>query len=192
VGEDQLSFQALLARVAEGSREAVNQLVDLYGGHILRRVRQRLPDRLRSKFDSLDFVQDVWASFFAEVPPHDAFATPEHLISFLTAVAQHKVVGAVQKRLLTQKHDVNRETPLDGEGGALERLGLTATGPTASQVAVERELWEGLLKGLRPADRLILQLLKEGKTHAEVAAALRISEKTVQRTVNRAWQKLPR
>src|SRR5262245_48951943 len=58
-------FRDLMRQVNEGSDDAIRELVQVYGPHILRVVRMRLSKHLRSKFDSADFVQSVWAAFFA-------------------------------------------------------------------------------------------------------------------------------
>src|SRR5579864_1112444 len=81
-------FRSLLRRVLTGCPEAAEELHRDYGDHIIRVVRRRLPRRLRPKFDSVDFAQDVWASFFQA--EHD-FKGPEHLMAFLTRVARTKV-----------------------------------------------------------------------------------------------------
>src|SRR5438093_3787651 len=57
-------FTALMERVRRGSNGAAEELVARYGAHILRVVRAKLSKKLRPKFDSADFVQSVWASFF--------------------------------------------------------------------------------------------------------------------------------
>jgi RNA polymerase sigma factor (sigma-70 family) len=185
MAETALDFQELLDRAKAGSADAARDLVDRYGDHVLRMVRRRLPERLRSKFDSLDFVQDVWASFFADPPPPAAFAGAGALVAYLTRMAQNKVAGAVQKRLKTARYNVNRERPLPAatEGDA---SAIPADDPTASQLAIGNETWERLLRHARPADRLILVHLRERKTHAEVAAEVGVSVKTVQRVLDRA------
>src|SRR4051812_9555119 len=70
-------FQDLLREAQAGSPEAARELYDTYVAHVLRCVRNRMWHRLRSKFDSQDFVQQVWASFFVgDTKPPD-FATPD-------------------------------------------------------------------------------------------------------------------
>src|SRR5262249_36628315 len=84
-------FTALMQRVRSGSQDAAQQLVEQYGQHILRVIRRMLHKKLRSKFDSLDFQQDVWASFFAD-QPQKTFDRPEALAAFLAKVARNKVL----------------------------------------------------------------------------------------------------
>src|SRR5688572_23874581 len=64
MSEQQKDFSTLMQCVREGSADATKELLDRYGPHVLRVVRRKLNRKLRPKFDSVDFVQDVWASFF--------------------------------------------------------------------------------------------------------------------------------
>ena len=95
--------------VREGSQDAGWKLVETYGPHILRVVRRSLSQDLRTKFDSIDFVQAVWASIFAEPTRLATFEQPEQLIAYLAAVARNKVVDEFRRRVQTQKFDVKRE-----------------------------------------------------------------------------------
>ena len=59
-------FRDAIDQICSGSEEAAWNFIETYGPHIQRVVRRRLHQSLRSKFDSVDFVQMVWASFFAD------------------------------------------------------------------------------------------------------------------------------
>src|ERR1019366_3750089 len=106
-------FHALMQRVLAGSDEATQELFRHYEPFLLQAIRRRLAKRIRSKFDSLDFVQDVWASFFAERTEERTFANPDQLLAFLTKLAQNKVIDVARQRLRTTKHDVHRERSID-------------------------------------------------------------------------------
>jgi RNA polymerase sigma factor (sigma-70 family) len=181
------TFRGLLARVVEGCPGAAEQLQEQYGRHIIRVVRRRLPHQLRAKFDSLDFVQDVWASFYRL--PGREFSEPAHLIAYLTRMAQNKVADAARE-MQTAKHDLGRE----------ERLATYVDGPadhepfasdaTPSEAAIGRELWEQMLEGQPLAHRLVLTMLRDGQSQTEVAERLRLSRKTIQRILTRALEKV--
>src|SRR4051812_9273338 len=111
--ERQQAFAALMRRVNEGSQDAARELYDLYGSHILRVVRRRLSKELRSKFDSIDFVQDVWMSFFASPHGEGKFDRPEALIAYLVKIAHNKVVDTFRQRMQTRKYNVQREHSLE-------------------------------------------------------------------------------
>jgi RNA polymerase sigma factor (sigma-70 family) len=182
--ENDDDFPTLMERVLAGSPEAARALTERYGPGLFRAVRQRLNKRLRPKFDSSDFVQEVWASFFAGLPHGRSFQSPDELSAFLACLARNKVGGAIRQRLQGQKYNVNREQRLwhafaDGKGAPQARQ------PTASEVAIGREEWERLLQGQPPVYRRILLLLHDGKGPGAVAQEVGVSEKTVRRVVSK-------
>src|SRR4051794_13286523 len=94
--EEPEDFAAPMRAVQAGSGDAARRLHEGYGRHVLRAVRRHLPAALRPKFDSLDFTQAVWLSFFVGVTPARAFDTPDALAAYLTGMAFHKVIDAVR------------------------------------------------------------------------------------------------
>jgi len=72
-------FRRTLEEIASGSEEAVERFIAVYGPHIRRAVRRRLSDHMRSKFDSIDFEQMVWASVFRQPQRLDVAQTPGQL-----------------------------------------------------------------------------------------------------------------
>jgi len=84
-------FHNLMQKIRQGSEDAAWQLVTRYGGALRQAVRRVLSARLRPKFDSADFVQIVWLSFF-RVPAHRGqFDNPAALVAYLARMAQYKV-----------------------------------------------------------------------------------------------------
>jgi len=183
-------FATLMRRVGEGSPEAARELLERFGPHIRRVVRRKLHQKLRPKFDSLDFVQDVWASFFTGPDRQRTFSEPEALVAFLVQVAQNKVVENFRQQFYTDKYNVNREHSLDS--AILGPKDLTTREPTPSQIAVAHEQWDRLVKGQPARYRRILVLLREGMTHEEIARALDMNEKTVQRVIRKLEQETGR
>jgi RNA polymerase sigma factor (sigma-70 family) len=173
-------FLALMERVVAGSDEAARELTERYGPSLLRAVRLRLNRNLRPKFDSLDFVQDIWASFFTDLPRGPSFRGPGELVNFLACLARNKVVKAVRQRLQGQKYNVNREQPLE-DLIRNQRTAPQARQPTPSEVAMGREEWERLLQRQPPVYRRVLLLLHDGKTPAAVAQEIGVTERTVRR-----------
>jgi RNA polymerase sigma factor (sigma-70 family) len=177
-GEEE--FQALMQRVREGSEEAVQELVCRYGPHIQRVVRRKLLRQLRRQFDSVDFVQSVWKSFFTVPGEQYTFDSPEALIAFLARVAQNKVLETYQGQLRTQKRGGARTQSLAG----LHRHRadeLDPRQPTPSQIASADEQWQHLLAGMPPHHQRILVLLRHGYEVQEIAEQLGVSIKTVRR-----------
>jgi RNA polymerase sigma factor (sigma-70 family) len=182
-------IQTLMDRIRAGSQEAVQELLAHYGPHLVRVIRRRLSQRLRTEFDSDDFVQSVWASFFAVPLEGYHFDTPKALMAFLTDIATNKVADAARERLQTKKRDLNRLHSLDGSA-AIPAGAVADHTPTPSQVVVAEDEWYRMLRSQPPYHRVILILLRQGHTHEEVAQQLSISTRTVRRVVQQAQEKL--
>jgi len=182
-------FHDLMERVRQGSEEAVQEFLDAYGHHVYRAVRRRLNRRLRAKFDSQDFVQEVWASFFTNLSTISTFDRPEAVVGFLIRVATNKVIDECRRRLTTQKYNVSIEFSLDGSGEWAKRT-ATTTDPTPSGVAVAHEQWHRLIDPQPSRYRRILELRVTGQTYEKIAKEVGVSEKTVRRVIRRLSQRL--
>src|SRR5947209_18040885 len=133
-------FDVLMQQVMNGSETAAQQLFNDYEFTLLNAIRRRLSRRIRLKFDSMDFVQDVWASFFAERADKRVFRSADDLVGFLTRVAENKVVDALRQHEQTLKHGVEPEESLD-DSTRFDKGTLVGEQPTPSQVMMTHEEW---------------------------------------------------
>lgn len=180
-------FRALLEEAQAGSQDAMCELIERYAPHIVRAVRRKLSKAIRAKFDSFDFVQAVWASFFGAPRGLVRFDRPEELMGYLVTLAHNKVVDEIRRRMKTEKYNVNRERSLDDSGLHLARS-LAAQEPSPSEVAVADELWARLLKGQPEDYRRILELRRVGNTQQQIADQLGLNERTVRRVIQRIFE----
>lgn len=178
MAEEFRGFSQLLRQAQAGSDQAVRDLVDRFGPFILRVIRNRLDRRLRNVFDSADFSQAVWASFFAVPTQKYDFQEPEDLIRFLEHVTRNKIVEQVRRRLGTRSHPIRREIPLE------DSQNVIAPTATASQEAIARERWRNAL-ARQPHHQEILHCVREGLSQKEIAKRMGISERTVRRAIRR-------
>jgi RNA polymerase sigma factor (sigma-70 family) len=181
---EEVEFRELLQQIQNGSQEAARTLFERYGNHILRVIRRRLDQKLRSKFDSCDFLQDVMVSFFQDPPPPEAFAGSAALFGYLATMAHNKVIDAVRGRRKVEKHNVNREHSLEGSA-KVQADRVLGNGPTPSEVAMANEKWRGMLRGQPNHYQQILQMLRDGHSHVEIADTLKLNVKMVQRLVQK-------
>ena len=177
-------FHALMQQVISGSESAAIELFRDYEPYLLHAIRKKLSKKIRSKFDSADFTQDVWASFFAQEVERRVFATPDDLIRFLIRLAQNKVIDTTRQRLKQKKFNVNREQSLD-DSQRFDKERLAARQATPSQIAMSQEEWRKLLSDLPLVYRRILVLLRDGVSFDEIAAELKIHPRTVRRVADR-------
>ena len=180
--DDRRDIPELLAAFRAGEPAAGAELYALFAPLIRVAVRRRLHHRLRTRFDSLDFVQDVWASFLASPPDRHAFVTAEAVAGFLARVAHNKVVEVFRQRFGTQKNDIAREVSAAPSGADADPPART---PTPSQWAIAGEQWERLLRHIPPGHRAIVERLREGHNHEDIARLTNVSLSTVNRIVRR-------
>lgn len=171
-------FAALFARAKGGCPDAVGALFTRYGPHVREVARRRLAKRLRARFDSVDCTQDVWLSFLKASVDRFEFPNERAFLGYLSGMAVNKI-REERRRRATRKNDQELERPIAGEAQPLARQ------PTASQVAVAGERWDGLVGGLPDAHRQVLEMLRDGHSYDDIARRLDVHPKTVQRLLQR-------
>jgi RNA polymerase sigma factor (sigma-70 family) len=178
-------FRRLMERVRAGCPDAAREMYDRYSEHIRRVVRRRLHQRLRTQYDSIDFTHDVWASFFRTPREEFQFDDPKLLVKYLAQVAYNKVADEHRRRF-RQKNDIRRERRLDGGGRhECQTMDPPGRGPTPSQAAIANERWERLLDGQPDAYRVVLEMLRLGHNHTEIAARTGLHPKMIQRLLHK-------
>lgn len=176
-------FPQLLAGLRAGDRAAADRLCREFEPFLRLAVRRQLHPGLRTRFDSIDFIQDVWAAFLAMPADAHTFATPQDLLTFLSRVAQNKVVQVVRQRFKTEKCNITREQPVETDEEGREQL--PSGTPTPSQHAMAGEAWEQLLSQFPPGQRAVLDRLREGHSYEDIARSANVSLSTVNRVVRR-------
>jgi RNA polymerase sigma factor (sigma-70 family) len=181
------AFGELLERARSGSDEAAWDLVEAYGPYVLRTIRRTLSRELRGKFDSEDFAQAVWASFFSSPEQLNGVTEPQQLVGLLATMARNKVIDEMRRRFQTQKYAVRREQPLADLPDAPRKL--ASREPTPSQFAMARERWVQLIHEQPEQHRQVVRLKLMGRTHRAIAEQLGISERTVKRVLDRLTER---
>ena len=178
-------FRDLLRLVADGDEAASEKIISEYGSHILRAVRRRMNRAIRDKFDSEDFAQAVWASFFGHISVVERINSEGELAGFLARMASNKVIDAGRRR------QVRNDTPIDSSRlPEMEKDNrLNVTQPTPSQFAVANEQWDKLTMDEPDRDLRLLKLKRDGATQAEIAITMGVSERHVRRILSRIARK---
>jgi len=177
-GQGPGDIRELLARIKNGDEEAARELLSRYESKVRLVVRRQLPRLLRSRFDSTDFLQSVWGSFFHRIQTEsNDLNEEENLIAFLAWAARNKVIDEY-RRAATQKQNIHREESIENRG---ERETTLASGDTPSELAQAHETFDRLSRLLPEDRRVILELKAAGYSCGEIGDRLGLSERTVQR-----------
>lgn len=178
--ESQSDFRRLMEDVAAGSKPAIERLLSEHRDPIYRVIRRRLNRLLRRRYDSDDFAQVVWASFFRNHEQFGRFNSADELVKFLQTVAANKVIDECRRLLETRRHDVRKERSPE-ECGVASFDQLPSDEPTPSAAFYAKEQIERLPEGVRQ----MLSLRIAGGTYVEIAQELGVAESTVRRTLRR-------
>ena len=183
---NEVEFADLLDRAKRFDDLAVRQLLEAFEPEIRIMVRVQLPLKLRPKFDSIDFTQAVWASFFIRIRERDTpFENPRQLGAFLAGIAKNKVVEEHRKRTRTRKYDIRREEQLYFKrGGRDVPVEVASQDPSPSEEAQVQDRLHQLLKCEGPEMAKIIDLRRQGLSYEEIGPRVGLHERTVRRMVN--------
>lgn len=173
-GDD--AMDDLLEALAGGDLDAAERVFLAFEPHLRLVVRRLLSPRLRSKFDSCDIVQSVWADVLKGLQGGAGwrFRDVDQLRAFLVTATRHRFVDRARRL----RRALERGSPL---GLPEERELPPAHGPRPSEEAQADELWERLLALCPPAHRGLLDQRRRGVPLAEIAAASGLHPSSVRR-----------
>jgi RNA polymerase sigma-70 factor (ECF subfamily) len=168
-------LDSLLEKLAHGESEAAERVFRDYEPFLRAIVRRRLTPQLRSKFDSMDVVQSVWADVLEGFRAAQwQFPDQDRLKAFLARVTYNHFVNQCRRH----SPQLEREERLHED----ESSAMAASGqPRPSQVVQADELWETMKDLCPPAHRELLELKRQGVPLAEIARRTGLHESSVRR-----------
>lgn len=165
----------LIADLNCGDAQVARAALERYEPFLRMVVRRQLGGAMRSKLDSMDVVQSVWADLLVTLAAdHWRFRDASQLRSFLAKIARNRLIDHQRKH----RRSAEVVRPIDSVRPDDQPR---EDGPKASEVARGRELWQRLLDACPPAHRPILRGRLEGRTLAEIAERTGLHEGSVRR-----------
>ena len=182
----------LIARAKAGDETAIREFLSRFEPEVRMMVRGRLPRMLRTQFDSMDFVQAVWQSFFADLQSSSRqFENVHHLRGFLAGVARNKVYEEHRRLTRTKKHALAREQSLYVRRGSREvELALISPEPTPSQAVQASDRLAQLVARCSPLEVQVITLRRQEMTFDEIARRTGVSERSVRRIIDEARERM--
>ena len=162
----------LLEAAAAGDAEAWSQLVERYNRLVWSVARGfRL-----SLADTADVCQTTWLRLIENL---DRIQDPDHLAGWLATTARREALRLIRKQ--------QREQPVE-DGGWSEIADSDLENPPEDRIMGEASVIElrNLIAMLPGQTRVVMELVAEGLTVAEIAAKMRTSEASVRAHRSRA------
>ena len=156
--------QAILNRIAEGDKNAVQECLKTFGGLVWSLARRMCPN----KEDAEDAVQEIFIDIWKNAQRFDAAQASE--TTFVAMIARRRLIDRIRK--------TNRQPNVD----SFEDILVEPSDATDKQIQLSVEAKEAAaaMKTLRPEQRQILHLsIIQGFSHQEIADALKMPLGTV-------------
>lgn len=169
------SLDQLLEQLNTGDAAAAEQVFLTYEPYLRMLVRRQISPPLRSKFDSMDVVQSVWADVLEGVQKAGwHFEDRAHLRAFLVRLTRNRFLDRCRKHRKALAH----EEPL---AGSLPAESIASDLPRPSEVARRNEVWDRMLSLCPPAHHELLRMKRQGLALAEIASRTGLHESSVRR-----------
>jgi RNA polymerase sigma-70 factor (ECF subfamily) len=165
----------LIDRLNHGDMSAAERAFQAYEPYLRMAVRRRLSGPLRTKLDSMDIVQSVWADVLSGVGKSSwRFVDKSHFRAFLVKVARNRLIDRRRQhhRAIEKEQALALLTPEEFP---------RAHEPRPSEIAQSNELWKSMLEQCSPVHREILILKRQGLLLAEIAAHTGLHEGSIRR-----------
>jgi RNA polymerase sigma factor (sigma-70 family) len=165
----------LIEKLNDGDVTAAERAFLAYEPYLRMAIRRQLTGPLRSKLDSMDIVQSVWADVLRGFRQSGwRFTDRSHLRAFLMKVARNRLIDRRRQhhRALEQERSLDQASAEDLP---------QANQPRPSEIAQEHELWTRMLEECSPAHRQILILKKQGLSNSEIALRTGLHEGSIRR-----------
>ena len=182
------SFLATIERVRRGDPKAAEELLRQYEPLVRRQVRMRLSDtRLTRLYDSVDYSQSVFASFFLRaVDGQFELKEPQDLLRLLVTMTRNKIADTARKQL-SDKRDGSRS---DVDSQVFQAVPTSDASP--SQVLSLRELLDQAQECMTPEESAVAALRRDGLSWDEVAERLGGTAQSRRMQFSRALERVVR
>jgi RNA polymerase sigma-70 factor (ECF subfamily) len=193
VDETAAETKRLLELARARDPRAFDRLFALHRPYLRKVVELRLDQRLRTRVDPSDVVQEAQLEAFRRLPEYFE-RRPMPFRLWLRKTTQQRLIMLRRFHLGAGRRAAGREVPLP-EGSSLAlALGLLAPGPTPSQLLMSRERTRRVQEAvalLPDGDREILIMRNlEALSNGEVAEVLQVDPATASRRYGRALLRL--
>jgi RNA polymerase sigma factor (sigma-70 family) len=178
----------LMSRAKAGDQAAIRSFLARFDREVQMMVRARLPRSMRNQYDSADFVQAIWKSFFTDLPRNAlSFEDARHLRGYLAGAVRNKVHEQHRRLTRTQKYDIWREERLYIRRGNQDvPREVVSSDPSPSQAAQAGDRLAQLIAGRSERDIEVIRLRRQGLTFEEISAVTGVNERTARRIIESA------
>ena len=185
--ENDVEFQRLLHGLRSASPDAFRQFVDTYEPFLRRTIRYRINrDGLQAAFDSKDICQSVLGLFLLRFMAGEfVIESTDGLMHLLMAICNNKFLMA-QRREYARKRDRRKTESLPTHEPADNNQ------QTPSEIAIHFELIKRFEESLRPEERELVMMRRNGLSWNHISEKLGENSNTLRQKLSRAVRRIAR
>lgn len=177
-------LEALVEKLSAGDPAAAEQVFKAYEPYLRLVVRKQLHASLRSKFDSADVVQSIWADLLPGFKTAEwQFANAAQLQGFLAKATRNRLIDRMRK------HRTGAEIERPLIDSAQEGMPPSSV-PRPSEITQAEDLWRRMLAVCPPEHHELLRLKRQGLQLAEIADRTGLHIDSVRRIVRKVASQL--
>jgi len=177
----------LIHQAQDGCEASAHTLFELCRQPLLCVIRKVIFRRIRTLFDSDDFLLAAFSEIFTHHFRQEVLQSPARFWPYLKRIAENKVHDAHRKHLVSQRSNLRCEVSLEDVRSEKEDFSSSEMSPYDSLVFKElvEERLADLIDQLPKMLQIIIHRLLEGKNTDEIATELGVNPKRVYRAM--AW-----
>jgi RNA polymerase sigma factor (sigma-70 family) len=165
-------IEELLEKLCSGDDDAAEEVFRAYEPYLRKVVRRQLTPALRSRFDSMDVVQSMWADLLSGFRESGwRFESAGQLRAFLVRAIRNRFIDRVR----TTRRGLAAEQPLPPQ------IDLPSSAPAPSAEVRATDLWQRLLERCPEEHRSVLKLKREGRSLAEISERVGLHPDSIRR-----------
>lgn len=166
-------------------------IVDRYCVRLVALIANRLSDRWKHQVDAQDIVQSALGSFFIRANQSRLqFSQSVSLWNLLATFAKRKMARTIERRSAIKRGGDQKHVPFD-EAELETSVSISQDAFNGNMESVESQaIGNKILETIPKDSHRILHLMLEGNSQAEIATALKITDRTVRRKIQKLRQQL--
>lgn len=188
------SWDRIVDGLRRGDEAAVRDFCHEYEQSLRRLADGRMPAGLRRRVDPEDVVQSALRTFLRRASDGQfQLGGSDGLWRLLCTITLTKVKKQARFQY-QQRRDPGREVhaaPV-GDDSEVRDIGVKDSAPTPLEAAAFSEEFHAILDSFESTERQLIELKLQELTNEEIGAEMKISERTVRRTLKRIQARLER
>lgn len=182
---DSDTVENLLQRGREGDKEAGLHLYQYFQKYFRAAIRRVMPKRMKTLFDSDDFLQETILHLATRNLPEQIYETAEGFLRYVRRVTTDQVAQEKRRHLQAKKRNLNQTIPLES---ALQARFIDPA-LHAFQTVEQEDEWTYFLGQQTPIPRFVFVHLRRGWSLGQIAKRLGLSPRHLRRMVRQSLLK---